>query len=964
MQQKTKTAGHKPAPRKQKHAKCLAAICAAALACALAVPALLAAAEPQKGTLTQDGVTYSYEIEDGEATITHIARAEDNAAETYEAVIPDSITENGKSYLVVALADNVMGTKYQKASSAAGKDDVVTDSALTRVVLPAKLLSIGDQAFAECQALETVEFATEEDGTQHLQSVGEYAFYQSAVTDLQLPDTLNSVGRQAFASMKSLQKLKLPATRTEWGLVPFDGTMQAQELVIPNGLVTIPQIACESTVIDIPSTVEGEVNITAPKATQVNISLEAHIDALNLQFGSCDKLEIPQSVTELGLAGRCSQVVFPDNVKVITRYKVLGNENVVIPASVETIAHSSFLGNTGMKSLSFEQGSRLSEIAFSAFYACSNLESVQLPENLVKLDMSAFKDCSSLKQLVVPASVSEVVSHVENCASLESIEFEKDSRVPAIQRFAKNCPSLKKIVLPGNARYIIRASYDNLVVNCPKLETVIAYNPDLQLQESDFQGCGNFKVYGWGTEGSLLDFAESTGHEFVPLAELDSTAYNGISNVKISSENGEKPQVVAQLSSVKGYNYSRLLTEGSDYSLTQVQQEGKTCWQVQGNNETTFGTATVAIAGQSIEGAQIAPIATQLYSGTPCQPKPVVTLGGCTLVEGVDYALSYANNAQPGTATVTATGVGAYTGSVSATFTVASALTVTQPSRTAGVCKAVPEKAETIVVAWAWDAAAVALASSFSATTGYPLVCVSNTGLTSSQVAQLGAWGTKTAYVVGGLDACGQTVAEQLQQAGVTCQQVAGQTAAETSLALTSCTQAWGKVAVVANPDYPALAVAAGAFAGAANAPLVYTNPDGTLSVQAQQVLQSFSQVIVVGDQFQVDAAAQAALTQAVRVSSNGDAATSLALASYAQKAGWYQAGPLYATSVASASAQAAWAAVAGKAKAPFVLVDLDECTSVAAWVQANAQTVQGYTLLQSEPGELDTLANLLQAAN
>ena len=955
MQQKAKTAGQKPKDCKQKRAKRLAAICAAALACALAVPALLAAAEPQKGSLTQNGVTYTYEIEDGEATITHIAKAEGNTAETYEAVIPDSITENGKSYLVVALADNVMGTKYAKDHTLA------TDSALTRVVLPAKLLSIGDQAFAECLALEMVEFAAEEDGTQHLQSIGDYAFCQSAITDLQLPDTLTSAGQQAFYKMEKLRTLKLSATRTEWGLAAFEGTLHVQQLSIPEGAVTVPKIQCDATEVSIPSTVEGEVNITAKSATQVSISPKANINALNLQFGSCSKLEVPETVTELGLSGACPQVVFPKNLRIITRYGITGSSSLEVPASVEQIATMAFQRNDSLQAVTFEQGSKLTEIDSYAFSGCSNLASIQMPEGLQKLYLNAFNNCDALTCLNIPASVSEVSNYVQDCSALESISFASGSQVRAVQHLALNCTALKRVVLPEGLQTVVQGG-SAMMNNCPNLETLIAYNPNLQLRESDFESCGNFKIYGWGTEGNLLDFAESTGHEFVPLVELDNSAKNGASNVKISVQSGEKPQVVVQFSSVKGYNYSRLLTEGSDYVLSQVQQSGTTCWQVQGNNVISFGTATVTAAMQNIEGAQIASIATQLYSGTPCEPKPVVTLDGRTLEEGADYTLSYVNNAQPGTATVTVTGAGSYTGSVSATFIVAQALTVTQPSRTAGASENVPEKAETIVVAWAWDAAAVASAGSFSATTGYPLVCVSNTGLAANQVAQLGAWGTKTAYVVGGLDACGQTVVSQLQQAGVTCQQVMGQTASETSLVLAGSTQTWGKVAVVANPEYPALAVAAGALAGAANAPLVYTSSDGTLSAQALQVLQSFDQIIVVGDQFQVDAAAQA-LMQVVRVSGNGDAATSLALASYAQKAGWYQAGPLYASTVASAPTQAAWAAAAGKARAPFVLVDLDKCADVVAWVQANAQTVQGYTLLQSEPGELDALANLLQAA-
>ena len=934
----------------------LLAILACVLVCALAVPALQAIAAPIKGTLTQDGVTYSYTIEEGEATITHIAKAEDNASDTYEAVIPDSITDNGKSYLVVALADNVMGTKYQQGKAP------ITDSALTRVVLPAKLLKIGNQAFAECLALSTVEFAAEEDGTQHLESIGDYAFCESAVVDLQLPDTLVSAGQQAFYKMPNLRTLKLPATRTEWGISAFESTLHVQQLSIPEGAVAVPKIQFDGAKVDIPSSVEGEVNITASNATQVSISPQANITALNLKFGSCPQLVVPETVTELGLSGACPKVVFPKNLRIITRYGITGSSTLEVPASVEQIATMAFQGNSSLRTITFEQGSKLTEIEFYAFLNCSKLETIQLPEGLQTLNLNAFKNCDALTSLTIPATVSAVNYYVESCGSLQSIEIASGSQLRTIARIAKDCTSLKKVVLPSGLQKINRAS-SALMSGCAALEDVIVYNPNLQLQDSDFENCGNFKVYGWGTEGKLLDFAESAGYEFVPLAELDDSAYNGVSNTKISLQEDGKPQVVTQFSSEKGYNYSRLLINDFDYSLARIERDGVTYWQVQGNNATTFGTATIA-AAQSIQGAQIAPIATQLYSGAPCQPKPVVTLGGRTLSEGADYTLSYANNEQPGTATVTVSGAGGYTGSISATFAVASALSVTQTDRTAIAAGVAPEQAVAVVIAWAWDTASVASASAFSATTGYPLVAVSNRSLTTDQLSQLRAWGTKTAYVVGGLDACGKTVADQLQKAGVECNQIAGANVAETSLALVGSTQAWGRVAVVANPEYPALAVAAGAFAGAGRAPLVYTNPDGTLSAQALETLQSFDQVILAGDLFQIDSAVQTTLTRSVRVSGNGDAATSLALASYAQQAGWYQAGPLYASSVADAPTQATWAANAGKAKSPFVVVDLSDCESVATWARDNAQTVQGYLLLQRETGTLDPLANLLQAAN
>ena len=49
----------------------------------------------------------------------------------------------------------------------------------------------------------------------------------------------------------------------------------------------------------------------------------------------------------------------------------------------------------------------------------------------------------------------------------------------------------------------------------------------------------------------------------------------------------------------------------------------------------------------------------------------MLTLGGATLVEGVDYALAYNNNIEPGQASVTITGAGAYTGTIERAFTIA-----------------------------------------------------------------------------------------------------------------------------------------------------------------------------------------------------------------------------------------------------------------------------------------------------
>ncbi len=46
----------------------------------------------------------------------------------------------------------------------------------------------------------------------------------------------------------------------------------------------------------------------------------------------------------------------------------------------------------------------------------------------------------------------------------------------------------------------------------------------------------------------------------------------------------------------------------------------------------------------------------QAWTGSAVEPRPAVRLGGRTLAEGTDYALSFRDNTDAGTATLTFTG--------------------------------------------------------------------------------------------------------------------------------------------------------------------------------------------------------------------------------------------------------------------------------------------------------------------
>ena len=75
-----------------------------------------------------------------------------------------------------------------------------------------------------------------------------------------------------------------------------------------------------------------------------------------------------------------------------------------------------------------------------------------------------------------------------------------------------------------------------------------------------------------------------------------------------------------------------------------------------------------SMSDYDISNALVASISDQTYTGSALEPAPIVTLDGVTLVAGTDYAVSYVDNVDAGTATVVITGAGDYEGMTTGSF--------------------------------------------------------------------------------------------------------------------------------------------------------------------------------------------------------------------------------------------------------------------------------------------------------
>ena len=89
-------------------------------------------------------------------------------------------------------------------------------------------------------------------------------------------------------------------------------------------------------------------------------------------------------------------------------------------------------------------------------------------------------------------------------------------------------------------------------------------------------------------------------------------------------------------------------------------------------------SADFEIVAKPISGATVDAITGLAYNGTAHTPTPAVKMGSTTLANATDYTLSYSKNTNAGTATMTVTGRGNYTGTETVNFDIGQAtLTVT-----------------------------------------------------------------------------------------------------------------------------------------------------------------------------------------------------------------------------------------------------------------------------------------------
>lgn len=180
-------------------------------------------------------------------------------------------------------------------------------------------------------------------GTEYfVTKIGEYAFQDSAVTSVSMPESITSMWQYAFSGCQNLESVALPESLTTLGSYAFSSCKLLKTIKIPSGVTAIPERcfrACSS--LESVTIPEGVMTIGdgAFYACSINaLTLpESLIEIGNEAFSGC------------GLTG----LVIPEGVQTIGSHAFYTNslKNLTLPSTVTSIGGSAFGDNNNLQSI-------------------------------------------------------------------------------------------------------------------------------------------------------------------------------------------------------------------------------------------------------------------------------------------------------------------------------------------------------------------------------------------------------------------------------------------------------------------------------------------------------------------------------------------------------------------------------------------------------------------------------------
>ena len=288
------------------------------------------------------------------------------------------------------------------------------------IVLPQTLKTIGNNAFSACINLKKIHIP---DSVWYIE---DFAFADCrSLTEIVLPASLQRITFDCFLDCEKLEKVSIPDSLTEIANGAFGRCTSLREVKLPSGLV--------------------------------EIGFGAYGGCCNLERLTISE-ESQQFMTEDGILftkGKKEQVIYPLGKK---------DKEYTVPDTVT--GRVSFGGNSNLEKVVFPEVMDLSLIGFGG---CENLKEVTLPREVMSLERIDFEGCVKLKEVILPRNVTgkPCALMFRDCRSLGEIHLPPETK-RIYQAAFYGCDSLKQVHLPEGVEHTNWSAFDH----CKNLQSI------------------------------------------------------------------------------------------------------------------------------------------------------------------------------------------------------------------------------------------------------------------------------------------------------------------------------------------------------------------------------------------------------------------------------------------------------------------------------------------------------------
>ena len=342
--------------------------------------------------------------------------------------------------------------------------------ALKEIYIPDGVL-IESAAFSDCISLKTVRLPSD------LKKIPMGAFQNTALDNIELPQTLEVIGSQAFCvdkkyseTAKTLSSIVIPASVKSIGASAFSGRENLRDITILSteleyfGIAVFADTAWEQAQPDGLTYLREDILYCYKGEMPADTTLTIPSEVKYIAGGAFGSFLTPKP--------NLKKIVLPDGVKLLgenTFANCTALEEIVWqPKDLTSLPDGTFQYCTSLRDVSFVlnvfEGEHLDSIFMSCkaleevtvpagvktmqgtFYSCTGLKKVNLPEGLERLDRITFKDCTSLKEITLPSTLKFIGESAFDGSGLVSIILPKS--LEKMETYG-SCKDLKAIYYEG-----------------------------------------------------------------------------------------------------------------------------------------------------------------------------------------------------------------------------------------------------------------------------------------------------------------------------------------------------------------------------------------------------------------------------------------------------------------------------------------------------------------------------------